>query len=335
LDQFVNNRLISSSVLLKQKQFDVLPVFSVVYKQLSANYSADVILPAFNFLNPVTDISNPYFITRGNPALLPSRRNQVSVNYNFNDPKRLLNIGGWANAGFTNNDIVQNITIDSRGVQTTMPVNADRSHNYTMNFNVNKQYKFKNNLSFTWNTGNWMNMIKSQIFFNNTSSWQTTFNYNHWFGVGINLNDVFEWNINYSFNKNFSKYTSAQFKKLNVSSYDLGTEMVLRWPKHLIWETQFGYSYNGSIPYGLPKEVVRWNAALNITMLKNEAGVLKLSVNDILKKLTSINVNASRNSITTTQSNILGQYFLATFSYNLRPAGVKKKVGGRERFFMF
>ena len=45
VQQNVNNRLISSSLTLKQSQFDVLPGFSVVYKQFNLNYSRDVNLP--------------------------------------------------------------------------------------------------------------------------------------------------------------------------------------------------------------------------------------------------------------------------------------------------
>lgn len=335
LQQKVNNRLQSSHTILKQRQFDILPGFSVVYKQLSVNYNKDVSLPAFSYLNPVTDISNPYFISRGNPELLPSRRSNFSVNYSFRNPKRSFNIGGYASATFTNDDIVQSIVIDDKGVQTSMPVNVDGSKNYSMNWNVNKQYKNKQNIIFMWNTGNWMGVNRSRLFFNNISSWQTTFNYNHWFGAGLNLNDKFEWNVSYSFGKNFTRYTTSYFRELNITNQYFDNEIVVRMPKHLIWETQFSYSYNGSIPAGLPKGILKWNAALNITMLKNEAGVLKLAVNDILNRNNSIWVNANRNMITTTENNILGQYFLATFTYNVRAAGVKKKVGGRERLFLF
>ncbi len=335
LDQRVNNNLVSSGTKLRQQQFDVLPGLSFVWKQLSLNYSKDVNLPGFNFLNPVTDISNPYFIVKGNPNLLPTKRNSFSANYYFNDAKRYLNAGGWANTSFSDNDIVQSITIDNRGVQTSIPVNANNSRNYSMNVNVNKQYKNTQNIMFSWNTGNWMNFTKSQLFFNSITSWQTTFNYYHWFGAGVNLKDIFEWNLSYSFGKNFTRYTSDQFKKLNVRSYSMGTDMVLRWPKHIIWETQVAYTYNGSIPAGLPKNGTSWNGALNFTMFKDETGVLKLGMNDILNRNTSINVNASRNSITTTHNTILGRYFMATFTYNVRAAGVKKRIGGRERFFLF
>ncbi|HEX7905320.1 MAG TPA: outer membrane beta-barrel protein [Chitinophagaceae bacterium] len=335
LQQNVNNKLVYSGTLLKQNQFNVLPVLSVVYKQLSINYNKDVNLPGFNSLNPVTDISNPYFISKGNPNLRSSERENISLNYYFNDPKRFINVGGYISGAFTNNDIVQSIVVDDRGVQTSEPVNADGSRNYSMNWNINKQYKNKQNIIFTWNTGNWMGINKSRLLFNGINSWQTTFNYNHWFGIGLNLNDKFEWNSSFSFGKNFTRYTTSYFKKLNITNHYWDNELVIRWPKHFIWETQIAYSYNGSIPSGLPKELLKWNAALNITMLKNEVGVLKLAVNDILNRNNSIWVNANRNMVTTTQNNILGQYFLVTFTYNVRAAGVKKKVGGRERLFMF
>jgi hypothetical protein len=335
LQQTVNNRLISSAITLRQNQFNVLPAFSVVYKQLNFNYSRDINLPAWAWLNPVLDISNPYFVSKGNPDLLPSKRDNLGVNYYFNNPKRFLNVGGYLSASFTSQDIVQAISVDNRGVQTSIPVNADGSRNYSMNWNINKQYKNKQNVMFSWNTGNWMGITKSRLFYNGTDSWQTTFNYNHWFGAGLNLDDKFEWNVNYSFGKNFTRNTNAAFRKLDITNQNWGNEMVLRWPKHLIWETQLNYSFNGSIPAGLPREVLKWNAALNVTMLKNEAGVLKLAVNDILDRNNNVSVYANRNMITTTQGNILGQYFLATFSYNVRAAGAKKRVGGRERFFMF
>jgi hypothetical protein len=151
----------------------------------------------------------------------------------------------------------------------------------------------------------------------------------------MNLDDKFEMNVNYGFGRNFTKYTTDQFKKIIVKTYNIGTDLVLRWPKHLIWESQVSYYYNGSIPTGLPKDGVSWNAALNITMLKDEVGVLKFGANDILARNNSIWVNANRNSITTTHNNILGRYFLVTFTYNVRAAGVKKRIGGREKFFLF
>jgi hypothetical protein len=152
----------------------------------------------------------------------------------------------------------------------------------------------------------------------------------------VNWNDKLEWNVNYSIGYNFTRYTSPLFKKLDVLSHYLDNELILRWPKHVIWETQVNYNYNGNLPAGYEKNIIRWNGGVNFTMLKDERGVLKLSVFDILKTNRNIYMYASRNTTTTGQSNVLTQYFMATFTYNIRPfGGTKKKVGGRERLFFF
>ena len=111
-------------------------------------------------------------------------------------------------------------------------------------------------------------------------------------------------------------------------------EFIVRLPKHLIWETQINYTHNGSLPEG-SKDIITWNGALNITMLKDEKGVLRLSAYDLLNQTKNIFVNASGNTITTRQNNVLPQYFMATFTYNIRPSGGEKKKVGGQRLLLF
>ncbi|MDP4264719.1 MAG: outer membrane beta-barrel protein [Bacteroidota bacterium] len=334
LFQRVDNSLASLPASIVQKQNDLLPALSAVYKQISFNYNRDIVLPGYNYLIPVTDNTNPYFIANGNPNLVPSRRDNFSVNYYYNDTKRSINAGGYINAGFIQHDVVQSTTVDDKGIQTMLPVNANGSKNYSMNWNVNKQYKNKQKFIFSWYTGNYLNYNINKLIFNHVTTQQTNVYYNHWFGINLNWNDKLEWNNGYNIGLNYTRYTSAVFKEQNIVSHNLNTELIVRWPRHLIWETQLAYGYNSSIPAGSPKNLIRWNAALNITMLKDERGVLRISAFDLLKQNNSINVSASRNMVTTTQTNVLPQYFLATFTYNMRAVGASKKVGG-SRLLMF
>jgi hypothetical protein len=125
LIQGVNNDLASSPTgAVKQRSNDLLPGLSMTYKQFNFNYSEDVSLPFYTYLMPVADNTNPYYISKGNPDLLPSERHNFSVNYYFNNTKKNMNIGLNANGGFVQNDIIQSITIDSKGVQTNVPVNT-------------------------------------------------------------------------------------------------------------------------------------------------------------------------------------------------------------------
>ncbi|MES2773436.1 MAG: TonB-dependent receptor [Bacteroidota bacterium] len=319
---------------LKQDLFNLLPALNIVYKKLNVNYDRGIVLPGYNYLIAVTDNTNPYFITKGNPDLLPSTRDNISVNWYFNDTKKSMNFGLNGAVTFSKNDVIQSIILDNNGVQTTTPVNADGSTNFWLNYNLNRQYKNNQKFIFSWNTGAYYQLNRSPLLFNAESSWQNTWNLQQWNGVRLNWDDKFEWNMDYSIGFNFTRYSSARFKNLDVTTHDFSNEFVLRYPKHVIWETKINYSYNGNIGGGLPKDQLRWNAGINFTMLKDEVGVLSLSVFDILKRNRNISANVNRNMITTTKGNVLAQYFMATFTYNIRAAGMKKKVGG-SRLLMF
>ncbi len=335
LIQSVDNVLSSLTDPIKQRQNDLLPQLNLQYKQFTASYTKDINLPAYVFLLPVADNTNPYMISRGNPNLLPAERHNMFVYYYMNDPKKNLNINLNASGGYVKNDVIQNIVVDQKGVQTNTPVNADGTSNFGINYNVNRQYKNNPKLIISWNFGAWYGFNRGKLLYNGESSWQSTVNLNQWAGTNFNFNDKVEWNNSYSIGYNFTSYTNPVFKKLKVLTHFANTELIVRYPRHVIWETKLDYSYNGNIPIGMPKDVVRWNAAINFTMLKDEKGVLKLTVFDILDRNAGINMNATRNMVTTSETNVLGQYFMATFTYNIRTiGGAKKKVGG-ERLFMF
>ncbi|GAB2813816.1 outer membrane beta-barrel protein [Ferruginibacter profundus] len=334
LQSFENN-LASLPASINQKKNSLLPALGIVYKQFNFNYTKDVTMPGYNYLIPVSDNTNPYFITKGNTGLLPVERQNFSVNYNYYNPKTNFNSFIYANGSFAKNDVIQSIAVDDRGVQTSIPVNTNGTKSFYANFNINKQYKHNPKFIFSWNVGGYYSINSSLLLYNNASSRQRNYTLNNWGGIGLNFNDKVEWNSSINLGYNFSQYTSDRFKKLNIRTTWLDNELVVRWPKHIIWETQFNQDFNSSLT-GSARRITRWNAAVNYTMLKSEALVFKLSVFDILN--TNINYTSStfRNLINTNQTNTLPQYMMLTATYNVRPYGSgNKKVGGRERLFLF
>ncbi len=323
-----NTSLLTLANPIKQNLFNVLPALTVVYKKLNISYDKSIALPSYSYLIAVNDNSNPYFITKANPGLLPSTRDIFYINLYTNDMKRNLYVGGNGSITLTKNDIIQNIVLDNKGIQTVTPVNANGSRNFWLNYNVNKQYKYKQQFTFSWNHGAYYNFTRSRLLFNTQSSWQSTWQMANWVGLQLNWNDVFEWNNTYTIGNNFTRYTTSTFKNLNINTHDLNTELILRHPKHIIWETKINYTKYGNTVAGLPNQVVRWNAGVNYTFLKNEVGVLNFKVYDLLNQNNFLNTNASRNMIITTNTNVLPKYYMLTFTYNVRANGVKKKVGG-------
>jgi outer membrane receptor protein involved in Fe transport len=327
LFQSVRNDLASLAAPVQQRQNNLLPVFNLLYKKLSFNYSKTVVLPAYNYLLPVSDNTDPYFVTQGNTALLPAKRNNFSINYNNNNTKKNLFMSVYANSSFINNDVVQQIVLSNAGVQTITPVNANGSKSYSINYNINKQYKNNQKLIFSWNIGGWYGINSSKLLFNGEATRQTTYNFNNWMGVNFNFKDKLEFNMSFDPNFNFTRYKSNAFNDINVHSRWWDNELIIRYIKHVAFETQLNVDYTSSVTAGLPKSIVRWNAAINVTALKSEALVFRLSVFDILKSNLNINSFANRNMLTTTQTNPLSQYGMLTATYNVRPMAAKKNSG--------
>ena len=86
---------------------------------------------------------------------------------------------------------------------------------------------------------------------------------------------------------------------------------------------------------GLPKTNILWNAAVTLLMFKGDVGLLKLSVYDILNRNNGYYRYTTQNQIVDQQTNVLKRFGELSFTYNIRNMGAPKKVGGRDRLFMF
>ena len=70
--QKVDNKA-GSLPAIRQNRFDVLPGLSLVLGKLNVYYDKGVVLPAYNYLTPVLNNTNPYYVVNGNPTLLPAK----------------------------------------------------------------------------------------------------------------------------------------------------------------------------------------------------------------------------------------------------------------------
>ncbi len=328
--QHFENKLASLDKAVLQELNTVLPELTVVYGKLNVNYNKQVILPNYRYLIPVFDNTNPYIINYGNPDLLPAISHSVSVNMNVNDPKINLNVWGWARAATSTQDVIQNIIQGNNGTQIIQPINAKRGKSISGNAGINKQNKFTQQFTMNSDIGFYYEYKENFFSYNSNVSKQFSNNLNLWGGIGFNWNDVFELNNNFSYSFQKVKNSNTEvFRSYDVSSYQLSSEQVLRWPKHVIIENSVAYIRNNAFVSDALRDYVKWSAAVNFTMLKNDAGVLRLGVYDLLRKINNTAVNLSQNTLTYSNSNVLGNYYMATFTYNLRPTGANKKVGGR------
>ena len=93
-------------------------------------------------------------------------------------------------------------------------------------------------------------------------------------------------------------------------------------PKNFEWRNDIRFSYNPDISEGFQKSAWFWNSTLAYSMMKDK-GTLTLKVYDLLNQNTNARRYSSENYIQDSQSTVLRQYFMLSFSYKFNTLGSK------------
>ncbi|HVK96408.1 MAG TPA: outer membrane beta-barrel protein, partial [Flavisolibacter sp.] len=312
----------------------LLPGLTINWKDFRLNYSTSVNPPNITDLQPVPDNTNPLFITEGNPDLLPSENHSINFNFFKNLNAKSLTINAYMHGNIRNNSITRSREVLSNGVQRSRPINVDGVADFYTNFFINKQYKFNKNFQVSFGGGYNFNLNRNYLIVNNNKSYVNTTDFGPSANGSFNWRDIIEWNFRYSIGLNSSKYESNAFNDIKTTRHNSNTEVILRWLKNLVWETSLNYVKNPLTAPGVRRDIALWNAGLTFVFLKDQKGLLKFSVSDLLDQNAYVFRNTTENIIIDRQLNNIQRYFMTTFTYNIRnfKAG---KIGGRERLFMF
>jgi hypothetical protein len=327
---FDNNYRKFASV--EQKYFYVLPYFNMNAGSFNAGYNVSVTEPQASDLRPVPDNTNPLYVIYGNKDLRPRKSHNISVNYYKFDRKRLFSWNAYASLNIQDDATVRDRSVDSRGVQTSKPVNVDGVWTSFGNLSVSRQFKFTNNIQLSLRPGMDGNLGQTWVIVNGNKSRSNFYQTGYSLTVSLNYKDKIEWNQRYNYGWRKSTYEKNVFKPVTAITHSAFSEIVIRMPKNWVWENAIDYRYNPQVAAGISKHVVRWNAGVNYLFLKENKGQLKLSVYDLLKQNTNVYRSIYENSFTDSQSNTLTRYFLLSFIYNIRDFK-GGKVGGRSMFF--
>jgi hypothetical protein len=312
----------------------VLPSLTVQWNSLNLNYSVNAQEPNVNDLQPVLDNTNPLYLQLGNPSLVPAIRQNLYLNMYKYNPKSGLSFNIYAGGSFSDNAVVRERTVDEQGVQVSRPVNVDGVRSFNGNMNVRKLVKLINSWQLTTSAGIQGNVGRSVVIINKRESQVNTSGLSPNVSISFNWKDIFEVSQRYSLNWNKSSYDNDVFPGLELVRHFATSEVVVRLPKHWVWESTVDYWYNPQVAAGIRKSNFRWNAGVNFLFLKDDKGQLKLSVYDLLNQNVNVSRTIRENYIQDFQTIVLQRYFMLTFTYNIRNfAG--GKVGGRQSMFMF
>ncbi|MEP6673516.1 MAG: TonB-dependent receptor [Ferruginibacter sp.] len=303
-------------------------------------YRASVNFPSITQLQDVVNTTDPTRVSIGNPALKQSYANFLAGRYTYTNSKTstsffanlLLQTAADYVATQTNlvlNDsLVQNIKILS-GTQVTKPVNVDGYKSLRTFFTYSMPLKaLKTTMNV--NAGFSYSFLPGRV--NDLPTKTNNYVYNAGVVLASNISEYVDFNLSYTANFNDANSQSINVKtNQNINTITKTVNQTTGIQVNLLdkkgWFLQndvTGQTYTG-LSAGLNQTYWLWNAALGKKILKNQAGELKLSVFDLLKQNQSITHTVSDGGlITDSQSQVLQQYFLLTFTYKLKNFGTAK-----------
>ena len=157
----------------------------------------------------------------------------------------------------------------------------------------------------------------------------TTYNavYNSGIVLASNISQYADFNVSYTVNFNQTSGTAASNN--NYVNHAAGLQLNLLDKKGWFVQNDVSYQANPGLSAGFNQKYGLWNAAVGKKFLKNRVGELKLSVFDVLKQNQSILRTIDEKGIQDSQNEVLKQYFMVTFTYNLKNFGTPAKQAGR------
>lgn len=305
-------------------------------------YRASTNVPSVTQLQDVVNNSNQVQLSSGNPNLKQQYSHFVSGRYTFTNASKgnsfFANIFLQTTQDYISNGVyiasadstIQQGNVLKQGAQLSKPVNLDGYKSLRTFFTYAIPVKFiKSNVSLS--TG--FSYSKLPGVTNYVKNFTDNYTYNAGLVIASNISEFVDFNLSYSANFNEAKNSQQPQANSNYINQAAGVQFNLLSKNGWFLQNDLSNQSYSGLSDGFNQNFWLWNAGIGKKFLKNKAGELKLSVFDLLKQNQSLVRTVTENYIEDSQSRVLQQYFMLTFTYSLKNFGkpAARQFGGGER----
>jgi hypothetical protein len=336
----LKGNLISRDVKIDRTFENLLPTVRFNYdfssfKHLRMDYETSMQEPSIQQLQPVVDNSDPLNIYEGNPGLSPAYVHRLSTNYTAFNPARFVNFFSFINASYMKNAIVNSQFTDPvTFARTTKPVNVSSSKSLNANFNGGFPVK---KLNSRFNFGPTASLSESITILNDQ---ENTVN-NKTLGGSVRYNFTYKEFVILDLSANLSRQeTKYDFNTPDQQYFNqtYRSELNLNFLKKYAFNTSYEYLIYESRTTDFRQKIPFLNMSISRFVMKNNAGELKLGVNNLLDQSNSVSQSSGENYIQQSTTNNLGRYYMVSFTYalnkHLNPMGDRRPGGGGMRMMI-
>ncbi|MBO7437639.1 MAG: outer membrane beta-barrel protein [Bacteroidaceae bacterium] len=317
--------------LLERTVFNWTPTVQFRYRvtrqeQINIRYNGRSSQPQMSQLLDIRDDSNPLRVSSGNPNLLPTFNNQLSVGYQKYNPVTMGSFNVNASVSNTLRQIQNKTELLANGGTESKPMNMEGFWaNWNSSLNLTYNYTFPDDrYSIMSNTtGNfshqegWASIVGQEAQLRKTNT------------TGANESLSAEYRDDYltislDGTLRYQHSTNDLQPERNMDTYDFsyGTSFMAYIP----WRNmRLGSDLNMNSRRGYDAEMntdeLIWNASLSFSFLKGNKASLSLAAYDILHQRSTVSRSMSATSRTDTESKNITSYFMATLTYRLSLMG--------------
>lgn len=297
-------------------------------KYLYGGYDKNVRIPSSRDLQPIINNSNPLFINKGNPNLLPELQHNVNLGFYYFNPGSFINLSLNLNGTYYANQIVYSQEIDPTTlVTTTTPENLTGGKNIGSYFNFGfplKKTKATLNLNTQLNAG--QNLTNINRVLNQTN------NQNYTFGTRLDLTPT-EWLTFYAYaniGRTNTRYSINSGQNQTLINNNFNGDLTLKLPGNTYLNTSLNYRINKNDKFNFDQRIPIWNASVYHILGKAQKAEVRLSSFDLLNRNVQISQYAGQNYVEESRVQTLARYFMLSFTYNMR--GVKAQMRRNNNF---
>ena len=303
-------------------------------KSLSINYRTSTNAPSVNQLQNVIDNTDPLNISSGNPALDQRYQHSATIRYNKVNSETSRTFFTLLSGSFSDNYIGNSTTIASRGNTVVDGITLQPGARFSKPVNLNGYWNLRSFISYGLPLG----FIKSNLNFTGTLSFtQTPELINDelnnartpTMGLGMVLSSNISEKIDFtlSSNSSFSTVNNTLQAANNTDYFTQSTKLRLNWifGTGNVFRSTVSHIANSGLSDGFNQSFVLWNMEMGKKIMKEKAEV-KLTIFDLLKQNQSITRAITGSYIEDNQTQILTQYFMLSFVYNIRSFGQGQQI---------
>ena len=315
---------ISDSTTFRNTPINFNPVIRFAYnfsrsRSLNVNYNGNTSQPSNAQLQPVTDRSNPQFITVGNQNLRPEFTNTFSMRYNNFDFISGNVFFGNISFSFTQDKIVNSIKLLRRGVQETSYENTNGYYSALGFYNISKPIK---NRKYVFNFGGNLGYNNNISFIRDSVDASTKNIGSNWligqrFSTDIKIKKWLEttFAVNYSLNSSSNSLQSELNTETEAWTFSNYTRIFL--PKDFIISYDLDKTINNGFASNVASSPFIITATLEKQFFEKKNFSLKLQGLDLLNQNIGVSRSVSSTGFTDTRTNRLGRYYMLSAVFRL------------------